>query len=143
MKSNELRIGNLVYGINRRSEIHLPENVPLVILQIGPFNCEGIPLGTKPEQEENWFKISNCDLSPIPFTEEWLKKADYKKRLEFDIWVYADGVWIYGNDQAGFFFNYLTKNRKLEFVLKNRKLEFVHTFQNLHFALTGKEPEIK
>ncbi len=76
MKTNELRVGNLV----NTGTFHLPK-------------YRGIY-----EVEENWFKYA-CKFEPVPLTEEWFLKCksnsifnngfDYKKTItgRFEIYV--------------------------------------------------------
>jgi len=120
LKISELRVGNWYESVKFRVPVRcdLSDLYNLCAISDGAYD--------DPPIDEMF--------TPILLTEEWLKRGNYEKMPEYDIWVHEDGVWIYGNEQEGFFFDY---------VIKDRKLEFVHTFQNLHFALTGKELEIK
>lgn len=130
MKAQELRIGNLVYGISRRSEVHLPNEIPLKIWQIEIFNCEALPHDRNPAQAESYIKISNVDITGIPLTEEWLLKfgfernesGNYDKRLEL----------FYGGNLYRFRQGWT-----------NVELKYVHQLQNLYFALTGEELTLK
>lgn len=141
MKSNELRIGNLVYGINRRSDVHLPNTLPLKVLQIELFNCEVLPFDKNPATEKEYFKLSNADLTGIPLTEDWLlrfgclkqrisstKKNYWNQKLDFSI----DVEFTLLQDNPLFF--YLIHNQ-----LRRKPIQYVHQLQNLYFALTGSE----
>lgn len=125
MKSTELRIGNYVNAIDRRTNIHLPTNIPLKVLQIEIFNCEVLQTDKNPATEEKWIKISNCDLSPIPLTEEWLIKFGF----EIKNYSYTNSHYVKGK----FGFDLTT------FEYKGIKLKYVHQLQNLFFALTCEE----
>lgn len=118
MKVNELRIGN---WINVGGELNE--------FDIADF-CDIFDNGNK------WFK----DLfKAIPLTEEWLvkfgfshiSKNDYQSPYEFLIFdikllCFAD---IQGDDE--------------ERIFSPIEVKYVHQLQNLYFALTGEELEIK
>jgi len=129
MQSTELRIGNLVYGINRRSEVHLPATVPLKVLQIELFNCEVLPHEENPAHEEKFFKISNADLSPIPLSEEWLSNFGIKKNSLKIQDIYID--FLYDPTTQ----NYLAVSNSIIIA----RFKYVHQLQNLYFALTADE----
>ena len=133
MKTTEKRIGNYVYGINRRSEIHIPDELPLKVLQIELFNTYVLPLDQNPATCVKWFKITNEDLSPIPLTEEWLLKFGFEKTTN-EYYDKNNGlvIWIDGQ-----FINIEWKDRFLI------SYTYVHQLQNLYFALTNTELEIK
>ena len=75
---------------------------------------------------------------PIPLTEEWLLKFGFEK----------DGNKIYRNGR--FFIENLFRNRMTFRITINNaesahtnSIEYVHQLQNLYFALTGTELEMK
>lgn len=146
MKASELRIGNLVYGINRRSEIHLPIELPLKIWQIEIFNCEVLPFDKNSSKEEKWFKISNSDLSPISLTEEWLIKFGFDKTKLNG--CYKIGLGAYDYELRDFT---VLNNQWVVSVIQPElwtaafcwNIRYVHQLQNLYFALTGEELTIK
>ena len=76
------------------------------------------------------------DMEPIPITEEWLldfgfeKKGDYYERWSGDLlYSYEDGWGLTFGQGMGFSFEI--------------KCDYVHQLQNLYFALTGEELELK
>jgi len=75
--------------------------------------------------------LENQDLQiqPIPLTEEWLLKFGYTKISNSSFMNSGHGIWICNNlfmcDKNGI------------------NLKHVHQLQNLYFALTGEELEIK
>lgn len=161
MKATELRLGNYIYGITRRGEVHLPPEVPLKVLQIELFNCEVLPYDENPAQKESYFKLSHADTSAIPLTQEWLERLGFEKNeyplssqkvhgwlysytkrtgrdnghLNEMIDVHAPAVELcnWGDVQAGEFYCNFCKVR----------LKFVHQLQNLYFALTNTELTVK
>ena len=139
MKATELRIGNLVYGINRRSEVHLPNETPLKVWQIEIFNCEVLPPDKNPAEAESYLKISNVDITGIPLTDKWLLKLGftfkveelgarfYERQVGIDFISFSkDGHW---NINSGKSYWYMDRNFKSP--------KYVHELQNLYFAMTG------
>lgn len=118
MKPNELRIGNWV--------------------KISYFESE---------LDEDMFKFEVCDrgatfIDPIPLTEEWLTKFGfYQEGIEFQMGEH--------NDRFSGLIKVYYENWVKEWVLDIGAIEwitnfkYVHELQNLIFALTGNELEIK
>lgn len=98
------------------------------------------------------FDKNLLDLSkPIPLTEEWLFKFGFELdgeqirgkyyRLQF---AYNSGYMDYisiDDKGSGYMFQLTSNYGKRSILPFNYK--YVHTLQNLYFALTGKELEIK
>lgn len=104
MKTNDLRIGNLVLndddgGVCKLFNIH-----------------EGY-----------------INHKPIPLTEEWLLKFGFKS--------IQDGWYEYSNSNITFSWNIY--DRQLRFLGEPFNIQYVHQLQNLYFALTGEELEVK
>ena len=72
-------------------------------------------------------------LRPIPLTEEWLLKFGFNKFQNRKIWI-RKRVRVYLHSKDGFCYG-LSSSRT--------KIKYVHQLQNLYFALTGNELEIK
>ena len=125
MEIRELRIGNLVH--------------------IGGHNTDITDLLTNPV--ELYASVSpdygymESDVQPIPLTEEWLLKFGFE--LSFDeYWVSADGelfidklsmrMVVAGATGYEYYYSEVGK-----------RIKFVHQLQNLYFALTSEELEIK
>lgn len=118
MRPNELRIGNYV---SQREEIYrLDENSLIDIL-------------------EYWKQFKEVLFQPIPLTEEWLLKFGFRNECGYDCAV------CYTFDfNTGHTINFL--NKELYCYLDSKRLDnikYVHQLQNLYFALTGQELEIK
>lgn len=116
LKSNEIRTGNWIQDENGE-QFQSTDYTPLIISR------------------------DNKVLLPIPLTEEWLLKfgfnVEIKKTWSFgyekDYNVYTlDGL-TYNGIQAQWWYVQVLKNQP----------QFVHQLQNLYFALTGTELEIK
>lgn len=124
---NELRIGNIV--------LYKQDNDELPVLKIDGDSktvCLDLLLGLNIELNEQ-------DIDPIPITTEWLETFGFKysktfkcysKGFEILFCMEGDEYWLCEQD-AG----------KLQKIGKSFK--YVHQLQNLYFALTGEELEIK
>lgn len=140
MKASELRLMNLlnyleetvyVLGVRQNNEYMLPSHN----LELGYF-VDSVGF----ERNEN-----DPDIHPIPLTEEWL--------LKFGFEVYSDysfrnfrlpennffvSMWMEEKPVAGF-----EETGAVYWSDNYRAIKYVHSLQNLYFALTGKELEIK
>ena len=108
MKSNEVRVGNFILfsGVQTR-----------VIPADFATQCRGINSSEMP------------NFNPIELTEEWLKKAGYKKQNGYRYSNYN----VYGTilkNETGFEFHYYG------IIIR---LDFVHQLQNLFFSLYGED----
>ena len=123
MKSNELRIGNLIgFGKSYFQVYEIQEKCFYVLGE------RGIEL-----------KNTNCDLKPIPLTEEWLLKLGFellytgKSRKVYDF--AKDLRFGYSNNHG------LSNTQSAVTFVGNSftHIKYVHQLQNLYFALTGSE----
>lgn len=130
MKANELRIGNLVYfDFNGKSDLHIiiPRDIHVMNL------CE---IG---KEESECYK-------PIPLTKEWLLKFRFElqygfggiKRYYKDRYLIENGISMFFDN--GFSFRITTDAQNSTHA---SSVKYVHQLQNLYFALTSKELEIK
>jgi len=129
MKANELRIGNMVNLIDRKGPVHIPMSTAFKVLQIGLFNSLILEQTLNPAQTENWPRVTNGDLSPIPITREWMIKLGFANS--------KPGKWEHGVMPIEIYWN-----ERMKFYYGNAvgiSLEYVHQLQNLYFALTGEE----
>ena len=128
IKSNELRIGNLI------------EHKAIM--------CEVLSI------DNEWLQIDNdqlntkiIDCKPIPLTEEWLLKFGFKKFKDKNI-NYTD------YRKNNFVVILKEKFTEVEYIPKQFDINsrshmlnvdklYVHQLQNLYFALTGEELTIK
>lgn len=121
MKSSELRIGNLVYGLN--NENHSKKQVD-TIANIYQYGWETV--GGK------------SGIAPIPLTEEWLIKFGFEQKGELKDF-YLGKYWIASDDN----FSMHTDFNGIYDLLISNSIKYVHTLQNLYFALTEEELTIK
>lgn len=122
MKANELRIGN--YLMSNGFEVQIDCIQPTMLAKVG----------------ENFY--TKIDLfEPIPLTEEWLLKFGFNEHRTSDVWFAKEwgtnGVEIIKYDIHYEKYIYLLGAGLA------KVLEHVHQLQNLYFALTGHELEIK
>lgn len=138
MKANELRIGNLINCIVFDED---ENGNDLKIESFGKF------IGLDPF-ENFWWVESNLsrefydEFEPIPLTEEWFIKFGAKSDdFEIESFVLSSLTCDYR------FFKRTTMDKNIywtcEKVLGDTCIEHVHQLQNLYFALTGQELELK
>lgn len=131
MKSNELRIGNF---------IDLKVNVPNVGVQ---YYSGGVVTALRENDlYANGIRLpSYFNAEPILLTEEWLLKFGFEE---------TRSLW---NNGMGYPVHYDLENKNLRMAYGSHggtvfpvvafNVKFVHQLQNLYFALTGTELEIK
>ena len=136
MQANELRIGNYVtHGNEKLCKVISIENDKAELSYDGESN--GISW--------HYFKKVHPFIEPIPLTEEWLVKFGFEKKEDLNSKDYPFAHSIFtkssksrlcnefkiGANQNGFHFYSMVY------------INYIHQLQNLYFALTGEELEIK
>ena len=121
MKSNELRIGNLV-------ETDFSEGNIKTVVEI-KHKMASVKYIRTDTNEPHQSMVDYERLVPIKLTEEWLKKAGYKKQNGYGYSNYNVYGTILKNDN-GFEFHYYG------IIIR---LDFVHQLQNLFFSLYGED----
>lgn len=145
MNANELRIGNLLFHNN---EI-------ITVKGISPhcgdyaINCEKKYINKRIELDETetiteeirptWVYLRKC--KPVQLTEEWLSKFGFEyedlgddtpyewyKKDNIEIWDFNGEYWICD---------------MLDQYVFEKEIKYVHQLQNLYFALTNTELEVK
>jgi hypothetical protein len=121
IKANELRLGNWIYNNNFEYQV-----TPYVI-------------------EELWASVRGW-VQPIPITDKWLFKFGFE---ETDPKKFIGGLYT-RKKSDGFYGFYINKETMsyctfdYEGTIENIiKIEYVHQLQNIYFALTNEELEIK
>jgi hypothetical protein len=130
MKANELRLGNWINAYHN--------DVQVTAINGEPDNYLALQLHTTP----NMVGATHGGMYyPIPLTEEWLLKFGFEMKVEgipaietIDIWS-KDG-YRFTKDVRGCWF-------LLGYNWNTEHFQHVHQLQNLYFALTGTELEIK
>jgi len=144
IKPTELRIGNLVYAINRSGPVHIPELPAFKIVTLGLFKAEILLPELNPANIAELPKKHYSDLSPILLTEEILLKAGcikghkknfyWREHLLFEVF----NVTALENGEK-FIAGRLSKNA---IIAVSKEIKYVHQLQNIHFSLTETELQI-
>ena len=119
MEAKDLRIGSWVN--------YKTENIAQEICSIQSDNT--IRLKDSKGTNHGCYRMSYID--PIPLTDEWLIK------LGFDDNFHKGKFWVCLDDNGYFYTNHNLNDEGFTEVLH------IHQLQNLYFALTGEELEIK
>lgn len=136
MKTNELRIGNFILYKKKTERIAMISDIDCCIFESENFS------------EYIDFK----DVSPIPLTEDWLKKFGFKS-VEYPEGTIDEREKYKENAGKHWFWripdcpiNLRIKEGMKLLILESINLEhikYVHQLQNLYFALTEKELTLK
>lgn len=123
MNTVELRKGNTVLVAPPNMEVLIPSLEATVqgITAFGEVLCNGT-------SHTEGFKIPYKFVAGIPLTDKWLKKLGFEYVKEHESW---------GNGKIGVFFI------EGEVSYNIARMKNVHQLQNLYFALTGEELEVK
>lgn len=150
MKASELRIGNIVQYNGSHKEIGIVSEISKNSLtEVSPYKV-GIN-----HRLDIYYNIHT--LSPIPLTEEWLKKLGFTWSEGLRMNVIKDGITVCEPDDyedSVYHSIYFYHNGEcFGFEVSNEwgengnvmlpKVKYVHQLQNLIFALTGEELTIK
>jgi hypothetical protein len=137
MNSNELRLGNYINWIRI-------DGNPIEVVSIYNIMRSTVRCCTTTIEELNEIQLYYSEIKPIPLTEQWLIKFGFENR-DTRKWLYYKDcgteylVEYYKADNT-FSFDMLVDG---EFRTIIYDLEFVHILQNVWFALTGEELELK
>lgn len=126
MNTNELMIGNLVYG-NKDN----PVKIDKIVAEWNNVEVRGWYL------HDRAFGASNDSLRPIPLTEEWLLKLEFEQNLDSFFNEKINLYLIKPFPTADYF---LVKSNLGD---KITSVKNVHQLQNFYFALTGVQLKIK
>ena len=122
LKANECRYGNFIIGTYESEDDNL---VHETICEFKFYDCYNNYYNVESKEKIEEF----TGFKPIPLTEEWLLKFGYDLITENHYAVLGHLIWKVENRF------YCDKN--------GMQLKYVHQLQNLYFALTNKELEIK
>lgn len=126
MEAKELRIGNIISDYGGR--------IVIVRSIENPLQISDYFIGVN----ENNSQYLHDDINPIPLTEEWLLKLgfDHKSGNE-----YVKDRFVFRKNQKDLVINGFEYDYNGILISANNMR--VHQLQNLYFALTGNELEIK
>lgn len=125
IQTNELRVGNFVeLKVNDYSSI-------VKVTKTGMERVSLLQCSIAPDGIEADYNL----IEPIPLTPEILLNADCSDFGNDEYYSNFEPNWIMRNDDDGFTLVICGKDF--------RKVKYLHEYQNLYFALTGTELEIK
>jgi hypothetical protein len=132
MKANELRIGNLILCNDVEIQV---ENVSEY--GINAYSWSDTHYGVQSGGMEYSYEFSTAKIEGIPLTEDWIiklggKNGERGKYYEFK----GYDVLINCSKKDHCFCLELSENN-------HKEIKYVHQLQNLYFALTNEELEIK
>lgn len=123
MKANELRIGNWIMLLDKTTQVDVVDYNQVIETEYGLVNLKNV--------------------KPIPLTEEWLLNFGFETYTTEKSKVYKLGnfmvIYVLKGRFAG---NKYLKAFNISFS-EFGHIKHVHTLQNLYFALTGEELQIK
>lgn len=130
VKANELRKGNLfLYKGNITEVVGIDQNDNIII--DNNYYDEGIE------------HVKEDDGDPIPLTSEWLERCGFEKISEYhpEGPIYRGGIQIQLDVCYGYKFVDIHAAGSLNSL--RVQLQYLHQLQNLFFALTGEELNVK
>lgn len=128
MRVEELRIGNII-------------ETPMGCQSIGGVCQAETPYIRLNGNMHIGYRLTNC--KPIPLTEDILLKCGFVskgKNLLGHIFAKSFVHYYVTNKRDNFAFRMNTPNDTSVFI---REIEYLHELQNLYFAITGEELEVK
>ena len=136
LKANECRYGNFIIGTYESEDDNL---VHETICEFKFYDCYNNYYNVESKERIEEF----TGFKPIPLTEEWLLKFGFVKiNRNFLLEFYNNGCFFYDLNKKEFWIGgYNSCASSQGFIVDN--IEFVHQLQNIIFALTNKELEIK
>lgn len=141
MKANELRIGNLVLTCTPNMEIMIPH----LKSEVQALTMFGEALFCHTPQHEG-FKMHYNHIMGIELTEEWLMKSGFNNyRGVYRLQLYNSDHFLRGHIVKGALscaldeYDVIGDRESVSLI----RIKYVHQLQNLYFALTGTELEIK
>jgi hypothetical protein len=138
MKANELRIGNLVFVDNTQYWSELKG----IYLEVTSISSESVSLShVNMHPNKYYMRYSQLleYIQPIPITEELLLKCSLERKaqdtiFDYPTWYLNDSEYMFEAD-GRFYHNLVNCDYK--------EVKYLHQFQNIVFALTGEELEVK
>lgn len=164
MEPKDLRIGNLIHLSKYIRGMKTPYG-EFRVLTLSLFDFECLPVHVIPAQAESFIKEEYSQIEPIPLTEDWLLKFGFEKIVnetyingnQFTLQVTGerkssgnidiDETWFDGIGDLSWLKSGGVKTVCVNVLCRGNYVcnaaKHVHQLQNLFFALTGEELEIK
>lgn len=131
----ELRIGNIM---SYKGKIVWVTHLSLDIDDEYQDLIGFVELGKSTDEHMDWNRTLNLDLKRIPLTPEWLERCAF---------IHDDGdkKWYKSGSHVGpiYFIYQATYGLQGLGTHPGNNIKYLHQLQNLYFALTGTELEIK
>lgn len=133
IKVNELRIGNLIYP-RPNTEEHVS------VTDIDEYGSVGTTAyfydgaGTTGATQNT--------AQPIPLTPEWLERCGFSQQGDWYLLEEGRGL-MYSYDDDGSVYGFYIVTEYANLTEWNPRPVYLHQLQNLYFALTGEELQIK
>lgn len=129
-----LRIRNLLLY---KGEVHYVSTLSLDIDDEYQDLIGLVKYGQTSHEVTEWNRALVNDLSPIPLTEEWLVKFGAVKTFEnWQFTISVGAITLHFRRSTQWY-------SELGGIYLGSKIQYVHQLQNLYFALTGNELELK
>lgn len=142
IQPNELRIGSLFYPISRRTDVHLPQQIPYRVLTLHTFHLEAVQPHENPALFDKVPMFRYEDISPIPLSPEILEAAGFKKHEAFT-YDYYYRVFLQTDTKGCEQQSKISIGRNgTEVFINNRwlcEVKYLHTLQNLFLSISGQE----
>jgi hypothetical protein len=129
LKPTDLRIGNYVTHCDYTDGIFKVESIAYQKDAVG-----GYVIDTIGGKNGTWSNPINC-IEPIELTEEWLLRLGFEK-IETEFFI--DDWFLYISYHEGSCHILMLRD---DYYFNT--IQYVHQLQNLYFALTGQELEVK
>ena len=118
---------------------------------IRPFTQDGYELEIRPIKASEFLMVENNPEStePVELTKYWLMKLGFSEgnkcyKNAYSIDVLKTDFYLRPSYLGGFYWGFNISDEKLDCELNDVKpLKYVHELQNLFFAITGTELELK
>lgn len=141
LQPQDLRIGNIVYGITEDeedNEVKILSRV-LTLDSVGDFSIWVEAIDKAGAELYEYFQ-------GVELTEEILIKAGFTTDAYGDTWLYFQSQYLTLTQSNGLWYPAIAQVPELssedEQMVTLAAIEFVHSLQNLYFTLTGQELEI-
>lgn len=141
MEANELRIGNLIYRIQRVTEIHTPIELPMMIQGISQQEVDFVFYKTNPTDQFH-IQAALRDICGIPLTKGLLENIEFpflKGRNIFLDYIDKDWVWFDENPEIEQGYYFVDDDS----LILSKRITYLHELQNFYFGLSGKELKIE
>lgn len=139
VKVNELRIGNLMYSVNLLGD-------KKELYEITPrFFCSIANGQSWEDQKKSGKSELSPYMQPIELTNHWIELLGFKEKGTHYHEIPNNHILELRKtiSNLGVYYTLITKRLVEPRTAIGQKIEYVHQLQNLYFALTGEELQIK